>query len=84
MLKSSTVIGAGIFLIATGHAMAQLSSADRTFASKAAVGGQAEVALGRLAAEKRDRNRGTRWASTWWQTTRRPARSCRRSQISRT
>jgi len=52
MQKTVAAIGAGMFLFVTGHAMAQLSSADRTFAIDAAAGGQAEVALGRLAAEK--------------------------------
>src|SRR6185437_1039946 len=52
MQKTAAIIGAGILILAAGHAMAQLSPADRTFATKAAEGGQAEVALGRLAAEK--------------------------------
>ncbi len=39
-------------MLAAGRAMAQISLADRTFATKAAAGGEAEVALGRLATEK--------------------------------
>jgi putative membrane protein len=52
MRKTVAVIGAGMLALAAGHAVAQLSPADRTFATKAAAGGQAEVALGRLATEK--------------------------------
>jgi putative membrane protein len=52
MQKTAAAIGAGLLILATGHAMAQISPADRTFATKAAAGGQAEVTLGRLAAEK--------------------------------
>ena len=52
MQKTAAIIGAGMFIVLTGHAMADLSSADRTVATKAAAGGQAEVALGQLAAEK--------------------------------
>jgi putative membrane protein len=52
MQKTAALIGVGILLLATGHAVAQLSPADRTFATKAAAGGQAEVTLGRLATEK--------------------------------
>ena len=52
MQKTIALVGAGIFIFAAGHAMAQLSPADQTFATKAAAGGQAEVALGRLAVEK--------------------------------
>jgi putative membrane protein len=52
MRKTTALIGTGMLLLATANAMAQLSPADRTFATKAAGGGQAEVALGRLAADK--------------------------------
>jgi putative membrane protein len=52
MQKITAFIGSGLLVLASGHAMAQLSSADRTFATKAAAGGQAEVTLGRLATEK--------------------------------
>jgi putative membrane protein len=52
MQKTAAIIGAGMFIFASGHAMAQLSPADQTFATKAAAGGQAEVALGRLATEQ--------------------------------
>jgi putative membrane protein len=41
-----------MFLLVGGHAMAQPSPADRTFATKAPAGGEAEVALGQLATEK--------------------------------
>jgi putative membrane protein len=52
MQKTAAIIGAGMFIVVAGDAMADLSPADRTFATKAAAGGQAEVALGRLATEK--------------------------------
>jgi putative membrane protein len=52
MNKAIAVIGVGMLVLATGHAMAEMSSADRTFATKAAEGGQAEVALGQLATQK--------------------------------
>jgi putative membrane protein len=52
MQKTVAVIGAGMLIVVAGHAMAELSPADRTFATKAAAGGQAEVTLGRLATEK--------------------------------
>jgi putative membrane protein len=52
MQKTAVVLGAGMLIAVAGHAMAELSSADRTFATKAAAGGQAEVTLGRLATEK--------------------------------
>jgi putative membrane protein len=52
MQKTVAVIGAGMLMVLAGHAMAELSSADRTFATKAAEGGQAEVMLGGLATEK--------------------------------
>jgi len=51
MQKTVALIGAGMLLIAT-HARAEISSADQTFAAKAATGGQAEVVLGRIATEK--------------------------------
>jgi putative membrane protein len=41
-----------MLILAAGHAVVQLSPADRTFATKAAAGAQAEVTLGRLATEK--------------------------------
>jgi putative membrane protein len=52
MQKTAAVIGAGILTLVAGNAMAELSTADKTFATKAAAGGQAEVTLGGLAAEK--------------------------------
>jgi putative membrane protein len=52
MKKTAAVIGAGILMLVTGQAIAQISPADRTFATKAAAGGEAEVVLGRLATEK--------------------------------
>jgi putative membrane protein len=52
MKKTAALIGAGVFVVAAGQAMAQISTADRTFATKAAAGGEAEVVLGRLASEK--------------------------------
>jgi putative membrane protein len=52
MQKAAAIIAASMLILAAGHAMAQLSPADRTFATKAAAGGEAEVALGRLATEK--------------------------------
>ena len=52
MNKAIAVIGAGMLVLATGHAMAEMSSTDRTFATKAAEGGQAEVVLGQLATQK--------------------------------
>jgi len=52
MQKTAAAIGAGVLLLVAGHATAEISSADKTFATKAAAGGEAEVALGRLAAEK--------------------------------
>jgi putative membrane protein len=44
---AATVLSAGVL-----PAMAALSPADKEFATKAATGGQAEVAMGRLATEK--------------------------------
>ncbi len=52
MQKTTAAVVAGILVFATGSAMAQVSSPDRTFATKAAAGGEAEVALGQLAAQK--------------------------------
>ena len=53
MKKTLTIIGAGLLVMAGGHAIAQpVSTADHTFATKAAVGGRAEVTLGQLAAQK--------------------------------
>jgi putative membrane protein len=52
MKGTAAVIGAGILMLVTGQAIAQISPADRTFATKAAAGGEAEVVLGRLATEK--------------------------------
>ena len=65
MQKTTTLIGAGMLILAEGHAVAQLSPADRTFATKAAAGGQAEVTLGRLATEKGGRHRCASSASRW-------------------
>ncbi len=39
-------------MLATGQAVARMSTADQTFATKAAAGGEAEVVLGQLASEK--------------------------------
>ena len=39
MQKIAALIGAGVLSLAAGQAMAQLSPADRTFATKAAAGG---------------------------------------------
>jgi putative membrane protein len=52
MKKTAAAIGAGVLMLATGQAIAQIPPADRTFATKAAAGGEAEVVLGRLATEK--------------------------------
>jgi putative membrane protein len=52
MNRTAATIGAGVLMLAAGHAIAQISPADRTFATKAAAGGEAEVVLGRLATEK--------------------------------
>jgi putative membrane protein len=52
MQKIVAIVGAGILSVAAGQAMAQMSPADKTFATKAAEGGQAEVSLGQLASEK--------------------------------
>jgi putative membrane protein len=52
MQKTVVVLEVGMLIAVAGHAMAELSFADRTFATKAAAGGQAEVTLGRLATEK--------------------------------
>jgi putative membrane protein len=52
MNRTAAAIGAGVVILAAGHGIAQISPADRTFATKAAAGGEAEVVLGRLATEK--------------------------------
>jgi putative membrane protein len=49
MRSFSTPLGALLLSLAAFPAMAALSSEDRTFVTKAAVGGQAEVAFGQLA-----------------------------------
>jgi putative membrane protein len=51
MRKITAVFGAIALSFGAGQAMAAMSSADQTFATKAAAGGQAEVALGHLATE---------------------------------
>jgi putative membrane protein len=43
------IFGAALFTCAIGHAVAQRSPGDQTFATKAAAGGHAEVSLGNLA-----------------------------------
>src|SRR3954471_1172340 len=43
------VLLVGAVVLTAGHAMAQMSPADQTFATKAAAGGKAEVSLGQLA-----------------------------------
>ncbi len=48
MQKTVVLIGVGLLVLATGHAVAGTSSADQVFAVKAAAGGEAEVVLGRL------------------------------------
>ncbi|HEY0184177.1 MAG TPA: DUF4142 domain-containing protein [Rhodopila sp.] len=45
-------IGAIAMCLAAGQAMADMSPADKTFATKAAAGGLAEVALGQVATQK--------------------------------
>ena len=51
-MKPVTVaFGAALLTFTAAQAMADVSSADRTFATKAAAGGLAEVALGQLAIE---------------------------------
>ncbi len=52
MYRTATAIGAAALMLAAGHAMAEMSTADRTFATKAAAGGEAEVVLGQLATQK--------------------------------
>jgi putative membrane protein len=49
MSKAALMFGAAVFCLGAGQAMAQMSPADQTFATKAASGGQAEVSLGQLA-----------------------------------
>jgi putative membrane protein len=49
MRKTAVVFGAAALALAAGQAVAQMSAADRTFATKAASGGEAEVSLGQLA-----------------------------------
>jgi hypothetical protein len=65
MQKTVAVIGAGMFIVVAGHAMAELSPADRTFATKAAAGGQAEVTLADSQPRKRGRNRCASSARRW-------------------
>jgi putative membrane protein len=48
MQKRALTFGIAVFFTA-GHAMAQISPADHSFATKAAAGGKAEVSLGQLA-----------------------------------
>src|SRR3954454_17488714 len=49
MEKLALMVGAAVFGLTAGQAMAQMSPADQAFATKAAAGGQAEVSLGQLA-----------------------------------
>jgi len=49
---SIAMLTAGLIGLAAGPSFAQLSPADKTFATKAAEGGLAEVALGQLAQQK--------------------------------
>lgn len=49
MKPRSLAIGAALITISAAQVMAQTSPADRTFATKAAAGGLAEVSLGQLA-----------------------------------
>jgi putative membrane protein len=51
MKKLFIILGTVALASATGSAMAQNGAADKTFATKAAADGQAEVALGHLATE---------------------------------
>jgi predicted outer membrane protein len=51
MKYASTTFGALLLSLAAIPAVAALSSEDRTFVTKAAAGGQAEVAFGQLAKE---------------------------------
>ena len=51
MRKTAVVSGAAALALVAGQAIAQMSPADRTFATKAASGGEAEVSLGQLAAK---------------------------------
>jgi predicted outer membrane protein len=52
MKKAAALIKAGVVMLATGQATAQISQAGRTFTTKAAASGAAEMVLGRLATEK--------------------------------
>ena len=65
MNRTAAAIGAGVLMLAAGHAIAQISPADRTFATKAAAGGEAEVVLGRLAPKRRDLSRYVSSANRW-------------------
>jgi putative membrane protein len=49
MKSASIAMGAALLCLGATQAMAALSAADKTFATKAAAGGQAEVELGQLA-----------------------------------
>ncbi len=51
MKQLSMALGAMVLSLVATQVMAELSPADKTFATKAASGGQAEVELGRLAAQ---------------------------------
>jgi putative membrane protein len=51
MKAVSVAVGALVLGLTAGTAMAEMSAADKTFATKAAAGGAAEVELGRLAAQ---------------------------------
>jgi len=51
MRYASTALGALLLSLVAVPAMAALSSEDKTFATKASAGGQAEVAFGQLAKE---------------------------------
>jgi len=49
MKPVAIAFGAALMTLTAAQAMAEMSAADRTFASKAAAGGLAEVSLGQLA-----------------------------------
>jgi putative membrane protein len=51
MKPVSTMFGALVISLAAAQAMAEVASDDKAFATKAAVGGQAEILLGQLAAQ---------------------------------